>query len=267
MSFEEMSAMGLPVIYSRLEHKKKKIAIDSCKALLSKVDNWELLYDNSKRCVQRSFSYGFDIVETDLSEREKTVFFWKTIADELETNNEAFLNLFPEGYHKYNDSTFAKLYQYVKGESSETLFSKRYICFDDIKDFDAASTFKRNLRGLFNAICQDGNIEYSLENLETIKKWIRHQHYMLYIDRNNTWVEDAWIKFRRRVSPLEEKLFYWTALFWGECSGCKNSHIPSCYLSYNYKNLKKLFIKVQTRMMPKKRIIDSEADGYYHEWY
>ena len=111
--FDVLNKLGLEPIYRRLEVKKRKLAIEYCKAMLNKVDNWRKLYENAKRCISRSSFYGYKIVESDLPTLEKTVFFWKVIETEIENRPKDFFEAFPESNHKYTEENFKRLYDYV----------------------------------------------------------------------------------------------------------------------------------------------------------
>ena len=111
--FDVRNKLGIEPIYRRLEVKKRKLAIEYCKAMLNKVDNWRKLYENAKRCLSRSSFYGYKIVESDLSTLEKTVFFWKVIETEIENRPKEFFEAFPESNHKYTEENFKRLYDYV----------------------------------------------------------------------------------------------------------------------------------------------------------
>lgn len=108
-----LSNAGLTVLYSRLELKKRKLAVEFCNNLLKEIDGWEKLYRNAKRCVERSPFYGYKIIESDLSEIEKIVFFWNVISVELQNRPREFCRTFPEQFHRYSEDNFRKLYDYV----------------------------------------------------------------------------------------------------------------------------------------------------------
>ena len=113
MDVVALSKEGLGVLYSRLEFKKRKLAIEFCNSLLKEIDGWETHYRNAKRCVERSPFYGYKIIESDLSEIEKIVFFWNVILVELQNRPREFCRSFPEKFHRYSEDNFRKLYDYV----------------------------------------------------------------------------------------------------------------------------------------------------------
>lgn len=268
---------GLGPLYAKIEVGKRKLAIEFCKSLLFKIDNWEEYYKNAKHCINRSFFYGYSIVESDLSDIEKKVFFWKTLKEEIEINPETLYKVFPERCHSYNDDNFKKLYDWVKickkGIPMKDAFKKRFITVEDLQDYKIYPRYKENLENIFNALCQDGLIEYSEENLLIFKRWIGSQMYLLYIpkcfgDEEENERDQMWWSFTSKLSPLEQRLFYWTALFCGEgdMSSVESIKIiPGGYSVYNCKNLRILFEKITNRLKTPKKVVGGES--YYHEWY
>ena len=269
--FEIINQLGLEPLYAKNEVRKKKIAIEFCKVLLSKIDNWEEYYNNAKRCINRSFFYGYSIVESDLSDIEKKVFFWKTLIEEIESNSDTLYKVFPEKYHSYNDNNFKKLYDWIKickeGIPMKDAFKKKFITIEDLQDCKIHPYYKENLENIFSALCQDGWIEYGEENLHILKKWIGSKMYLLYIpksfgDEEEDERDQMWWSFTAKLSLLEQRLFYWTALFCGEgnMSSLESiKRIPGRYSVYNSKNLRNLFEKITKRLQTPKKVIDGET--------
>lgn len=267
----KLSKYGLEPVYSRFKIKKRRLAKEYCEGLLSKIDNWENLYDNAKRCVNRSFSYGYNIVESDLTEEEKMVFFWKTIKDEIEINPDTLYTIFPEKKHVFNEDNFKDLYEWIRickeGIPLDDFFSKRYIALSDILDFKLSSRINVDVNTVFNALCQDALIEYSQENLATIRKWLERPNHIIYIpyttgDEEDDEIKNLWYCFTSKLSSLEQKLFYWTAIFCGH--GYVNSmkflgNTSGRFLVYNSRSLEMLFRKMTFNHRTPKKIIDGES--------
>lgn len=116
-NFEEASRLGLKMLYLKLKIKKRSAASEYCKGILASLDNWEEHYTVAKRAINRSSFYGYKVVEADLSEIEKMVFFWKTLANEIEHSKPDFLAALPEKCHVYTEENFKKLYELLLARS------------------------------------------------------------------------------------------------------------------------------------------------------
>ena len=110
--FELINKTGIGPIYARIENKKRKVAIVSCKTILSMINGWEEHWLIAKRCYDRSCFYGYNIINEDLSEIQKTVLFWKKLSEELEKHEKGFEEAFPEKYHKYSDGNLERLWEW-----------------------------------------------------------------------------------------------------------------------------------------------------------
>lgn len=281
-NFKELSKKGLAKLYYKAEKAKQDSALEQCKNILALADNWERHYNDALYCIKRSFFYGNEIIEKDLSETDKIVFFWKTLEDEIENNWETIQQVFPLNFHCYSEDNFKLLVEYIKGAPVKELFTQRYISYEDIcESIKGLKVFRNdnfNLRSFFNALSQDYRIPYSEENLKIIQHWVCHKQYDLYLDNDcileKEWIEHAYYSFCSRTSELEKRLFYWTALF---CDGwsCKYfelddgmgdffKNIPGRYLIYNSYNLERLFKIIQRRISHKKKTIIPEEEGYYN---
>ena len=117
LNFEEASRIGLEMLYIDLKVKKRKLAANYCRGLLALVDDWESHYKVASNCINRSAFYGYKIVENDLSEINKMVFFWKTLADEIENPRDDFYATLPEKEHTYTKENFKKLYDLLVARS------------------------------------------------------------------------------------------------------------------------------------------------------
>ncbi len=112
--------LGLAPIYARAEVLKRKLAHDYCLGILNKIDNWESAWNDAKRCFDRSAFYGRWIVDADLSEFQRIVFFWKILADEIQKGSKAFYEGFPEKYHSYSEENFNKLCDWLESQRWST---------------------------------------------------------------------------------------------------------------------------------------------------
>lgn len=272
-NLQQECKVGLSVIYFKVKDTKKKLAVQYCEKTLKEIGEWEPYWENAKRCFRRSKTYGFRILEQDLSYKEKIVFFFKSIMDEINAHSEVFYKSFPEENHRYNDDNFRKLYDWLdycrRSIPVKDLFANQYVTIKDLEGGKIAYPISNNLDGFFSALCQDGLIEKNDENLKTIKEWICMPRHVNYLDSQCTedWIEYQYDKFDSRTTLLEKKLFYWTAIFKGE--GRNRSTIDLAvlgrYTIFSRDNLKSIFMVMQReRMAPQKNIGE---EGYYHEWY
>ena len=142
-----------------------------------------------------------------------------------------------------------------------------------LSKFNYNKESKDKLENLFGALEQDGMIEYNTENLRILKDWFSYSKYLFYIpelfgDEEEDERDQMWWAFTSKLSSLEQRLFYWTALFCGEgdmSSQESIKNIPGRYSVYNNKNLRSLFEKITNRLKTPKKVVGGES--YYHEWY
>jgi len=124
-NFKDASRAGLEILYINLRLKNRKTVSKYCRDLLSLVDDWENRYKIASNCVRRSSFYGYKIVKEDLSEIDKMVFFWKRLADEIESDREDFHKYLTEKQHFYSEENFKRLYDLIA--------SRRYSIVDATK--------------------------------------------------------------------------------------------------------------------------------------
>ena len=113
---EIVCRLGLKPVYARVESFKRKMAHEYCMGILGKIESWENAWQDAKRSFDRSAFYGRWIVENDLSETQRVVFFWKTLADEIERGSKTFYDDFPEKYHFYSEENFIKLCDWLEDQ-------------------------------------------------------------------------------------------------------------------------------------------------------
>jgi len=131
---EIVCRLGLKPVYVKVERIKRKLAYEYCMGILGKIDDWETAWQNAKRSFDRSAFYGRWIVEADLSETQKVVFFWKKLADEIVKDSRSFYDGFPEEYHFYSEENFIKLCDWLEGQRWSTRNS------DILKGLDEANS-------------------------------------------------------------------------------------------------------------------------------
>lgn len=128
-NFEDLGRTGLGPIYARADGLKYKLAYKFCMALLSEVDNWEQHYARAKNWFSAPIW-----ARRELSELDKKVFFWKSIADVLNKNPEVFLKEFPEKYHCYTQDNYDKLCKWIDRKTEKII-----IVNDNYSDIDEES--------------------------------------------------------------------------------------------------------------------------------
>lgn len=136
---EIVCRLGLKPVYARAESFKRKLAYEYCMGILEKIKSWETDWRDAKRSFDRSAFYGRWIVEADLSETQRVVFFWKTLADEIERDTKSFYDAFPEEYHFYSEENFIKLCNWLEDQR----WSGRNA--DTLKGFDVKSAISELL--------------------------------------------------------------------------------------------------------------------------
>lgn len=120
IDLEIICRLGLGPIYTKAEILKKELSYKYCMGILEMVGEWENHYRNAERSFRRSNFYGQWIIEEDLSDIDKIVFFWKNIADNIKQGSKSFYDAFPEEYHKYSEDNFKRLIKW--------LYDQQWLC-------------------------------------------------------------------------------------------------------------------------------------------
>ena len=111
---EIVCRLGLKPVYARVEALKRELAYEYCMGILNKIEDWEIGWRDAKRSFDRSAFYGRWIVEADLSETHRFIFFWKILADEIKKGSKVFYESFPESIHYYSEENFIKLCDWLE---------------------------------------------------------------------------------------------------------------------------------------------------------
>ena len=107
---------GLKPVYRRIEATKYKLAHECCMAILGKIENWENHWRNASNCFSRSSFYGQHIMESNLSDTDRIVFFYKILADNISKNSKKFYSVFPEECHCFNKDNFERLCDWLNSQ-------------------------------------------------------------------------------------------------------------------------------------------------------
>lgn len=137
---EIVCRLGLKPVYARVEALKRELAYEYCMGILNKIEDWEIGWRDAKRSFDRSAFYGRWIVEADLSETHRIIFFWKILADEIKKDSKVFCENFPESSHYYSEENFIKLCDWLE----QRRWSRRNS--DTLKSFDIESAVSKILK-------------------------------------------------------------------------------------------------------------------------
>ena len=132
---------------------------------------------------------------------------------------------------------------------------KRHITFNDIKDFERKhySLSLDKLEEIFNLVIQDGEIEFTEDNIKALKYWVKFGTTIFISDYYT--VEGNYIRLYTNNTELKLKLIFWTTII--KCGYRKS--FPEEELHYSKKNLNRLCYFVADRTRPPKKVIDGES--------